>query len=189
MSSKLVLLTESSILISIMVAECYNPVNDPDFQGSLEKALTIAIEGASFITTFPRATATAVGSRIRPGSRLDEEMARLVARSEGVKVVLTGSISGGASGYILEVKAVDPSDGKVLSIAGANVPDKANVLKGIERIASQLSSDLGDATPESERLAAAETVTAASLEALQSYSIAQDLSSTGREAEAITQYQ
>jgi serine/threonine-protein kinase len=175
--------------VSVLVADFANQANDPVFQGSLEQALTIAIEGAAFITTFPRASAEAVGNRIRPGAKLDDEVARLVARSEGINVVLTGSIAADGRGYALAVKAVDPSDGKVLATADAQVPDKASVLKGVERVASELRSALGDTTPESARLAAAETVTASSLEALQSYSKAQNLSSAGREVEAIKYYQ
>jgi eukaryotic-like serine/threonine-protein kinase len=177
--------------VSVLVADFNNQANDPVFQGSLEQALSIAIEGASFITTYPRTTAGTVGARIRstPNVRLDEEMARLVARSEGIKVVLTGNIAArDGGGYDVQVRAVDPSDGKELAVARDRVSDKANVLKGLERVASQLRNALGDTTPESGRLAAAETVTAASLEALHSYSIAQDLSSTGREEESIKHY-
>jgi tetratricopeptide (TPR) repeat protein len=175
--------------VSVLVANFENRANDPVFEGSLEQALSIAIEGASFITTFPRTTAQTVGSRIVPGSTLNEQMARLVARSEGIKVVLTGSIAARASGYTLEVKTVDPSDGRELAAARSDASDKASVLKGVEYVASELRGALGDTTPESARLAAAETVTAASLEALQSYSKAQALSSTGREEEAIKFYE
>ena len=56
-------------------------------------------------------------------------------------------------------------------------------------MASKLRDALGDTTPESARRQAAETVTAASLEALQSYSVAQDLSSSGRQQESIAHYQ
>ena len=55
-------------------------------------------------------------------------------------------------------------------------------------MASQLRSQLGDTTPESVRAAQAETVTATSLEALQSYSLAQDLAARGRYEEAISHY-
>jgi tetratricopeptide (TPR) repeat protein len=61
------------------------------------------------------------------------------------------------------------------------------VLAGVETVASKLRDGLGD--PESARRQAAETVTAASLEALQSYSVAQDLSSSGRQQESIAHYQ
>ena len=48
---------------------------------------------------------------------------------------------------------------------------------------------LGDTKPESVRRAEGETVTTASLEALHSYSMAQDLSSTGRQQDSIEHYQ
>jgi tetratricopeptide (TPR) repeat protein len=62
------------------------------------------------------------------------------------------------------------------------------VLAGITTVASRLRDALGDTTPESAR-ANQETVTARSIEALHSYSLAQDLSSTGRWEESIQHYQ
>ena len=61
--------------------------------------------------------------------------------------------------------------------------------RGSSRSPRRCASQLGDTTPESARRAAAETVTTTSLDALHSYSIAQDLSSTGRWVESIEHYQ
>ena len=54
------------------------------------------------------------------------------------------------------------------------------MLKGVESVASTLRSQLGDTTRKARGARPAETVTTTSLDALQSYSIAQDLSSSGR---------
>ena len=175
--------------VSVLIADLDNQANDPVFTGSLEQALSIAIEGASFITTYPRASAQALIQQLNPGTPLNEASARLVAGREGVRIVLTGAVATEGPGYRITVKAIDPANGNVLSTADATVRDKASVLKGVETIASKLRDALGDTTPESARQAAAETVTAASLEALQSYSIAQDLSSTGRQEQSVQHYQ
>jgi tetratricopeptide (TPR) repeat protein len=173
----------------VLIADFDNKANDPVFAGSLEQALNIGIEGASFITTYSRTGAQALLAQLKPGSSLDEPSARLIAASQGINVVLTGSVETRGAGYLLKVRAVDPADGKELATAEASVPDKASVLKGVESVASTLRSQLGDTTSESARRAAAETVTTTSLDALHSYSIAQDLSSTGRWVESIEHYQ
>jgi len=172
----------------VLIADFDNQANDPVFAGSLEQALNIAIEGASFITTYSRTGAQALAAQLRPGSRLDESGARLVAASQGINVVLTGSVAASGDGYLLTVRAVDPADGKELTRAAATAAGKAAVLKGVENVAATLRAALGDTSSDSERRAAGETVTAASLEALHAYSLAQDLSSTGRWDQAIEQY-
>jgi tetratricopeptide (TPR) repeat protein len=174
--------------VSVLVADFDNQTGDPVFHGTLEQAVTIALEGASFITTYPRTNAQTLAAQIRPGSSLDESGARLVAAREGIKIVLTGSIAARGTGYTLAVKAVDPSNGQPLATADTSVASKAQVLKGIEAVTSKLRDALGDTTPESARRAEGETVTAASLEALHSYSMAQDLASTGRQEESIPYY-
>ena len=93
-----------------------------------------------------------------------------MAASEGIKVVLTGAVEARGSGYTLTVRAIDPANGNELGKAEARPPTRARCSKGIGSVASKLRDDLGDTTPESVRRAEGETVTTASLEALQSYS-------------------
>ena len=80
--------------VSVLIADFDNDANEPVFVGSLEQALSIAIEGASFITTYSRATAQTQAAQLRPGTRLDLSRRRGSSpRSEGIKLVLTGSIA------------------------------------------------------------------------------------------------
>ncbi|MGQ0735838.1 MAG: protein kinase domain-containing protein [Acidobacteriota bacterium] len=174
--------------VSVLVADFDNQAKEPVFEGSLEQALNIAIEGASFITSYSRASAQTLANQLNPGSRLDEAAARLVAAREGIKIILTGVVASRGSGYTLSVKAIDPPTGNVLTTAETTASDKGSVLQGIETIASTLRDALGDTTPESIRRAAAESVTTASLEALQAYSRGQDFSGSGQSEAAIAQF-
>ena len=175
--------------VSVLIADFDNQANDAVFTGALEQALNIGIEGASFITSYSRATAQQIAQRLNPGALLNENSARLVAEREGIDFVLTGAIAASGSGYQLAVKALDPASGSVRANISQTVSGKADVLQGITTVASRLRDALGDTTPESARRANQETVTARSLEALHSYSLAQDLSSTGRWVESIEHYQ
>ena len=129
--------------VSVLIADFDNQAKDPVFTGSLEQALSIAIEGASFITTYSRTSAQDLVARLKqqPGAPLDESAARLVAASEGIKVVLTGSVAPRNSGYTLTVRAIDPANGNELGRAVADVADKGKVLEGIGRVASKLRDD------------------------------------------------
>jgi hypothetical protein len=61
--------------VSMLIADFDNQAKDPVFTGSLEQALNIAIEGASFITTFPRAIALSLTQQLNPGAPLNEASA------------------------------------------------------------------------------------------------------------------
>ena len=171
-----------------MIADFENRTKDPVFQGTLENALSIALEGASFITSYPREDARRNVAQIKPGALLDGAGARLLAAREGIKVVLTGSIEPAGSGYNLTVTAIDPAADKPLVTSSEGASSKAEVLQVVGTMASTIRSALGDETPESVRLSAAETVTAASLEALQSYSEGQKLQINSKYDEAIVYY-
>jgi tetratricopeptide (TPR) repeat protein/predicted Ser/Thr protein kinase len=174
--------------LSVLIADFANQTGDRVFQGSMEQALGIGMEGATFITSYPRDAALRVAQQIRPGRALDEETARLVAGREGINVVLAGAIASDAGGYTISANAVDPSDGKVLETVRVSAAGKGEVLRAVETVAATLRRRLGDADPESARRAAAETFTAASLEAAHEFSRAQDLASAGKDEEAIVGY-
>jgi tetratricopeptide (TPR) repeat protein/tRNA A-37 threonylcarbamoyl transferase component Bud32 len=175
--------------LSVLVADFENRTGDPVFEGSLEQALGAAIEGASFITSYPRDAARRVAAQIRPGSGLDETTARLVSVREGIKIVLVGGIAPEGEGYSMSVEAIDAAVGRVLNTTRVTAASKPAVLAGIASLAAKLRGTLGDTTPESARLAAAETFTSASLEAAREFSLAQQLASEGKDELAITHYQ
>ena len=169
--------------VTVLIADFENQANDPVFDGSLEQPLGVAMEGASFITTYPRKDATQIARRQKPDARLDEAAARLVAFSEGVPLVFAGTISASGGGYRLTVRAVETTKGDTVTTASEEARSKSDVLQAVGRVADSMRRALGDTVP-SDRLAA-ETFTAASLEAVKNYTIAQTLSSDRKNEEAI----
>ncbi len=183
---------EAPAPMSVLVADFDNRTGDPVFDGSVEQALTVSIEGASFISTYPRAEAQRLASRLGKSGKLDETAARLVSRREGIKVILAGSIGPAGSGYDVSVRAIDPAveeaSARPLAAVSARASDRNGVLPVVARLASRLRRDLGDTAPESARLAASETVTASSLEALKSYTRAQALADANENQAALAAY-
>jgi tetratricopeptide (TPR) repeat protein/tRNA A-37 threonylcarbamoyl transferase component Bud32 len=179
--------------MSVLVADFNNQTGDASFDGALEQALVIGMEGAGFISAVPPATAHKIAEQIQPDSPLDETMARLVSRREGVSVILAGKIESDGSKYALSVRALDPglepSEGRPLAIARATAGGKDEVLAAVGKIASELRGDLGDTTPKSDRQAAAETFTASSLEAMRAYAEGQALTARGQFEEALAWYE
>jgi tetratricopeptide (TPR) repeat protein len=175
-------------LTSVLVADFDDRTNSPVFKGTLEQALTSGVERASFITAYPRLGAQALAGEIKPGRRLDAEMARLISAREGIRVVLAGRIEARGQGFVVQVDAIDPAANKVLATATATAASRADVLAAVGSTAGRLRRALGDTSAESGQ-AASETVTASSLEALQAYSRAQELADANKNREALAAYQ
>ena len=112
----------------------------------------------------------------------------LIARREGLKVVVQSGIDKIGSGYRLSLAAIDPSNETVLTSAIEDARDEAAVLGAVDRLARKVRLALGESKSEMDKAAAAETFTAGSLGAMQAYIRAQDLANGGRVQEASTAY-
>jgi serine/threonine protein kinase/tetratricopeptide (TPR) repeat protein len=175
--------------ITILIADFSNHTSDSVFEGTLEPALSVAMEGASFISSYSRNQAHKIGTQLRPGSTaIDESLGQLVAAREGINLVLSGSIESSGSQYTLKVKAVDATDGHEIATETAQVSDKSGVLPAVNSIADRLRRDLGD--QHISRSLETETYTASSLEAAHEYAQGQIAAQqSGKYEDAIDHYQ
>jgi tetratricopeptide (TPR) repeat protein len=174
---------------SVLIADFANRTGDAVFDGTLEPAFGLALEGASFVTSYNRGQARKLAEQLQPGSAgLGEPLARLVAVREGVQVVTSGSIEKAGDGYTIAVRAVDAVTGKPITEARETASGKAAVLTAVARAAADVRQALGDTTPPSVQLAAAETFSAGSLEAAHEYALAQDFQWAGKWDDAIGHY-
>ena len=174
--------------ISLLIADFDNQTDNALFDGTLEQALSLGIEGASFVTAYSRNTALKQAQSLELGDNLDEETARLVAVRQDVRMVLSGSIKSDSGKLELELKAVDPASGELIAATDTQADSPAEVLFAVNELAADFRKELGEDSLDLDQLAAGETVTAASLEAMKFYTQAQDLARSGQDEEAITFY-
>ena len=176
--------------ITVLVADFANKTGDPVFDGVVEQALGFGIEGASFITAYPRRDALRAAAIISPGGKLDEATARLVAVREGVGLILTGDVESRGSGYQITTRAISAgTDGRALYTLEASADGKAALLETVGALAGKVRTALGDTAVPQGGPAATETFTAASLEAAKAYTEAQELQWAGKQDEAALKYQ
>jgi len=174
---------------SVLIADFLNRTGEPVFDGTLEPALGLSLEGASFITSYNRGQARKLAEQLQPGSAgLGEPLARLVAVREGIQIVTSGSVEKGGDGYIVSVRALDAVTGKAITEAREKASGKEAVLAAVARAAADVRGALGDTTPASVQLASAETFSAGSLEAAHEYAVAQELQWAGQWDEASRGY-
>jgi tetratricopeptide (TPR) repeat protein len=171
----------------VLIADFNNLTPDRTFDGSLEGALGIALEGAPFITSYSRSDARKIATDLSKRPRMDEEAARLVAVREGIKVILAGTVGPERDGYRIIVKGRN-ADGTELWTQESTARSRADVLKAVGAIASDIRSALGDTASRRERLADSESLTTSSLDALQSYTLAQELYHAGKFEEAVKEF-
>ena len=115
--------------VSVLIANFDNQTGDPLFDDSLEQALNIGLEGASFVTAFSRPTASELLESLRPGSSLDEEGACLVSIREGIKLVVSGSVQADGDGFTLTARMVNPTDASLIEISDAIVRRELDSMK------------------------------------------------------------
>src|SRR5258708_33734415 len=119
---------------------------------------------------------------------MDASRAQLVVLREGVNVVVSGSSAQEGSGYSVGVTSMDTATGKAIVQEQRKASNKQEVLAAAGKLAERIRTGLGDTPPESARRSAAETFTAASLEAAHAYAMGQDLQQTGKWDDAMAAY-
>ncbi|MFZ0438057.1 MAG: protein kinase [Candidatus Sulfotelmatobacter sp.] len=175
-------------LVKILVSDFTNQTGNPVLEGTLEPVLSTALEGASFITTYSRGDAHKTLAKLSTSTKLDENSARLIAQREGLGVVISGSIRQDGSKYAISAQALDPRTNKVIDSENATAASAKEVSEAVARIVAGFRKALGDATPKSAQLAAAETFSSQSLEASQQYALAQELQWQGKWDDALQAY-
>ena len=175
--------------VSVLIADFDNQTGNPLFDGLLEQAFIIGIEGAPHITSYQRNAALGIAGIVQPGTTaLDTAVSRLVAVREGIRLVLAGIIEVAGSGFELEVVGVDPKTSEAVFTVKGEAGSAEDVLQVIGQLTRDIREELGDTTLDEIPGPASETFTAASLEAAKAYATAQQLAFEGRLDEAVEQY-
>jgi tetratricopeptide (TPR) repeat protein/tRNA A-37 threonylcarbamoyl transferase component Bud32 len=176
--------------ISVLVGDFTNHTGDPIFDNTLEPMFNIALEGASFVNTFNRGDARKLARQLpNPTNKLDEQAARLIAVSQGLGAVVTGSLSRRGDGYKLSAEAIDAVSGKTIGDGEISVSSKDEISRAIPKLAAPIRKALGDTTPESVQLEAVRgTFTAASLEAVHQYGVAMEQQFAGKMEDALQSF-
>ena len=131
---------------SILLTDFVNTTGDAVFDGTLKQALAVQLEQSPYLNLLPQ-------SRIREAlrfmgrsadERVTSDVAREICLREGIRAMLTGSISGLGSHYVIDLSAVNAQTGDSLGRAQVEVESKEQVLKSLDRVASNLRQKLGE---------------------------------------------
>src|SRR5436309_12630781 len=106
--------------------------------------------------------------------RVTGEVGREICQREGIKAMLTGSISSLGSHYVIDLNAINAQTGDSLARDQIEAENKELVLKSLDQAASNLRRKLGESLGSIQKFATPlEQATTSSLEALQAFTLGQ----------------
>ena len=178
--------------VSVLVADFENTTGDAVFNGAVEQALILGLEDAPFVNIYKREDARRKAGQLdsTSGGKLDAKLGQLVCRSEGVAVLIKGSVLAGKSNdYTVKVSAIDPVSSKVIAEKEKKASKKADVMNAAAAVAGPLCVALSGGAYEAKQQLSVETFTTSSLEAMNAYAHAQELMKQAKRAEAVAEYE
>ena len=162
---------------SVLLADFVNTTGDPVFDGTLKQALAVQLEQSPYLNIVPQ-------SKIRealrfmgkpPDERLTNDVAREICQRQGIKAMLTGTIAGLGNHYVVSLSALNGSTGDTLASEQVEVESKEQVLKSLDKAASDLRQKMGESLASVQQFATPlEQATTSSLEALQAFTLGHD---------------
>ena len=159
---------------SVLLADFVNTTGDAVFDGTLKQALAVQLEQSPYLNIFPESRIQqALKFMGRSGDeRVTKDVAREICLREGVKAMLTGSISSLGSHYVITLEAVNAQTGDTLDREQVEADSKEQVLKSLDKAASSLREKLGESIGSVQKFATPlEAATTSSLDALKEYSL------------------
>jgi serine/threonine protein kinase/tetratricopeptide (TPR) repeat protein len=161
---------------SILLADFVNTTGDAVFDGTLKQALAVQLEQSPYLNVLPQSRIQAALRLMGrpPDERVTNDVAREICVRDGVKAMLTGSISPLGSHYVIDLNAVNAQTGDSLARAQVESESKELVLKSLDKAASDLRQKLGESLGSVQKFATPlEQATTSSLEALQAFTLGQ----------------
>ena len=177
--------------LSIVLADFDNKTGDTVLDDTLNQGLSVQLEQSPFLhLVSQREVNETLKSMGRSGGeRLTSEVAREVCERTGSNVMLTGSIAGLGSEYVIGLKAVNCNTGDVLAEAQERAAGKETVLKALGAAAVSLRSKLGESLNSVQKYATPlPEATTPSLEALKAFSLGRNAQLAKGDAAALPFY-
>jgi serine/threonine protein kinase/tetratricopeptide (TPR) repeat protein len=158
---------------TIVLADFTNKTGDAVFDDTLRQGLSVQLEQSPFLSMISDSKVNQTLKMMgRPGDRLTPEVTREVCQRTGSKAMVTGSIAGLGSQYVVGLEAVNCQSGDLLAETQEQAASKERVLKALDAAAVSLRSKLGESlSTVQEYSTPLADATTPSLEALKAFSL------------------
>ena len=176
---------------TIALADFDNSTGDPVFDDTLKTALSVSLNQSPFLNVLSDSSVSKTLKLMEkpPDTKLTPDIARELCQRAGSKAYIAGSIASLGKQYVLGLKVVSCQSGDTIAQQQATALAKEKVLDSLGEAASKLRGKLGESLASVQSFdKPLEQVTTSSLEALQSFTRAEDQRSHGKGAETIPLY-
>ncbi|HEV2829145.1 MAG TPA: protein kinase [Pyrinomonadaceae bacterium] len=176
---------------TVLLADFANSTGEPVFDGTLKQALAVQLGQSPFLNIFPEER---VREALRfmgrsPDDRLTRDVAREICERQGLKAMLTGSISSLGSHYVITLEAVNAHSGESIAREQVEANSKEQVLSALGNAASALRGKLGESLSSIKKFEVPlEQATTSSLEALKAFATGNDERAKGNTEQSATFY-
>ena len=164
---------------TIVLSDFDNKTGDTVFDDALKQGLSIQLGQSPFFDPLSdrRVNETLKLMGRTPGDRLTPEITREVCERTGSKAMLTGTIAGLGSQYVIGLKAINCDTGDMLAETQERAAGKESVLTALDNAAISLRTKLGESLSSVQKYATPlSQETTSSLEALRAFSIGAKMS-------------
>jgi len=165
---------------TVVLADFTNNTGEAVFDDTLKQALAADLEQSPFLNILSdRRVIETLQLMGRSGKeKITPDMAREICVRTGSKAMLAGSVSKLGSQYLVGLEAISCADGDNLAKEQVEASSKEEVVKALDRAATDLRTKLGESLASVQRFAVPVEATTPSLEALKAFSMG---ITTGRE--------
>jgi len=176
---------------TILLADFTNTTGEAVFDGTLKQALAVQLGQSPFLNIYP-------DDRVREAlrfmgrsadDRLTKDVAREICQRQGLKALLTGSISSLGSHYVITLDAVNAQSGDSIAREQVEADSKEQVLSSLGKAASSLRGKLGESLSSIKKFEVPlEQATTSSLEALKAYATGNEERAKGNGGQSVAFY-
>ena len=156
-----------------LVAAFENTTGESVFDHSLTEAMKVSLRQSGRINLLPDSRIGEVLERMKSNKKmpLDEVTALEVARREGARIVLSGTISRLGAGYFLTCKIIDAVNGETVKLFHHQSDSAKQILSHLDDLCAETRAALGESIRDiSQYSIPLDKVTTQSLEALELFS-------------------
>jgi tetratricopeptide (TPR) repeat protein len=176
---------------TILVTDFINTTADPVFDGTLKKALAVDLGQSPYLNVYPeqRVQQTLQYMGRPPDERITSEVGREICQRDGVKAMLTGSIAKLGNSYLINLDAVNASNGETLAREQVQSDTKEGVVNALHKASSRLRGKLGESLVSVQKYdKPLSEATTSSLEALKAFTLGDIKHQSSQELEALPYY-
>jgi serine/threonine protein kinase/Flp pilus assembly protein TadD len=177
---------------TVVLSEFVNTTGDPVFDGTLKQALAVQLEQSPYLNLLPESK---IQDALRfmgrkPDERVTKDLAREISLRENAKAIISGSITSLGNNYVISLEAINAQTGDSLARQQTEASGKEQVLKSLDKAASDLRQKLGESLASVEQFATPlEQATTTSLDALKEFSTGISLHNRLEEQAALPHFQ